>query len=314
MIWTAATVSVAGSAIAEVDVININSSSVEKRRDRTLLLCRAGLEAKFVQLSHSMFPNDERSVLASRAGQYNEALPLPALRAHFQCIWTNSVAGQRATRIAVVPDGCVDLLWRDSRFVVVGPDISAANTVLSPGRTVVGLRFRPGAAAKWLGLPLTEIVGREVPMVELWGGRADRVAERLGEASSAREQALIFQELLADSAATFDRPPREASAIFEFLSTNAGADSFKIASLYDRVNMSERTLRRWSTEHFGYGLKTLNRILRFQKFRALALAGADDRLADLAVRAGYSDQAHLSREIQALCGMTAGEFVRQLTG
>ncbi len=99
-----------------------------------------------------MIPGDERLVLASRAGRYDEALPIPALRAHFQCSWTNSVFGPRAARIAVVPDGCVDLLWRNDRFVVVGPDISAANPVLSPGKTVVGLRFRPGAAARWLGL------------------------------------------------------------------------------------------------------------------------------------------------------------------
>jgi AraC-like DNA-binding protein len=259
-----------------------------------------------------MIPNDERPVLAGHAGQYHEALPLPVLRAHFQCVWTNSVVGQRARRIAVVPDGCIDLLWRDNRFVVVGPDVSAANTVLSPGRTVIGLRFRPGAAANWLELPLREIVGKEVSMIEIWGRRAGRVAERLSELSSAREQARIFQELLADGAATLGRPPREASAIFEFLSTNA--DGSKIASLHEGVSMSERTLRRWSTEHFGYGLKTLHRILRFQKFRSLALASSEDRLADLAFAAGYSDQAHLSREIQSLCGMTAGEFVRQLTG
>lgn len=212
-----------------------------------------------------------------------------------------------------MPDGCVDLLWHDGRFVVVGPDISAAKAVLAPGSTVVGIRFQPGAAAKWLGLSLTEIVGSQVPMAELWGRDAGRFAERMSEASTAGEQALTLQKLLAGKAATFDRPPQEASAIFEFLSMNADSGDNKIALLHDRLDTSERTLRRWSHEFFGYGPKTLDRVLRLQRFRALALAGTRDGLAVLAIRAGYSDQAHLSREIQTLCGMTAGEFARQLS-
>jgi AraC-like DNA-binding protein len=261
-----------------------------------------------------MLQIDERPVLACRVGQYARAPPIPELCAHFQCIWTNSVHAQHARRVAVVPDGCVDLLWRDNRFAVVGPDVSAANPVLSPGSTVLGIRFRPGAAAKWLRVSLTEIVGHEVSMAEIWGREANWFGEVIGEAPSVCEQALAFQQLLAGKAAAFDRPPREASAIFEFLRTNSESGCSSIASLCDRLNTSKRTLRRRNREFFGYGPKTLDRILRFQRFQALAVADAADGLAVLASRAGYADQAHLAREMQALCGMTAGEFVRQLTG
>jgi AraC-like DNA-binding protein len=71
-------------------------------------------------------------------------------------------------------------------------------------------------------------------------------------------------------------------------------------------------LRRQCNELFGYGPKTLDRILRLQRFQALARTEADEGLACLALRAGYADQAHLTREVQSLCGMTAGEFVHQL--
>lgn len=37
-----------------------------------------------------------------------------------------------------------------------------------------------------------------------------------------------------------------------------------------------------------------------------------EAFANLAIDAGYADQPHLSREVHALCGMTASEFVRQL--
>ncbi|WP_230534211.1 helix-turn-helix transcriptional regulator [Microvirga roseola] len=53
--------------------------------------------------------------------------------------------------------------------------------------------------------------------------------------------------------------------------------------------------------------------MRFQSFLVLARTDADEGPALLAIRLGYVDQTHLTREVQSLCGMTAGEFVRPIT-
>jgi AraC-like DNA-binding protein len=54
----------------------------------------------------------------------------------------------------------------------------------------------------------------------------------------------------------------------------------------------------------GYGPKTLERILRFQRFRALAARRPYLGLAELAAVAGYADQSHLTRECRRLAGGT----------
>jgi methylphosphotriester-DNA--protein-cysteine methyltransferase len=150
-------------------------------------------------------------------------------------------------------------------------------------------------------------------MSDLWGHKADHFAGRIGEASTASERLRILQQLLADESPKIKRPRREAVAIFEFLKTGTGPEGRKIESLRDQLGIGERTLRRWCHELFGYGPKILDRILRFQRFQSLVQMDAREGLALLALRAGYADQAHLGREIQSLCGMTAGQFVRQLT-
>jgi AraC-like DNA-binding protein len=66
----------------------------------------------------------------------------------------------------------------------------------------------------------------------------------------------------------------------------------------------------------GYGPKTLQRVLRFRRFvsriDAGLPAGAERHdLATLAVQAGYADQAHLTRECQALAGLTPAALARQ---
>src|SRR5690606_13956346 len=59
-----------------------------------------------------------------------------------------------------------------------------AQTPLTPGATVTGIRFRPGPAANWLGLPMSEIVDRRVDLEDLWGGTARDLAAWLGDAES----------------------------------------------------------------------------------------------------------------------------------
>jgi AraC-like DNA-binding protein len=74
-----------------------------------------------------------------------------------------------------------------------------------------------------------------------------------------------------------------------------------------QLGIGDRQLRRRFLDAVGYGPKTLERILRFQRF--LRLAGADPDLARLAVEAGYADQAHLTRECTRLAGLPPAQLL-----
>jgi len=182
---------------------------------------------------------------------------------------------------------------------------------LKPGATILGLRFRPGAASRWLGIAMTEIVGRQVDMADIWGRHAREIAERMQEAASPEEGLRLMQALLAEQAPAREQPTPEGAAIFDFLDRNAH-DQSRLPLLAGRLDTSERTLRRRSQDLFGYGPKTLHRILRLQRFVASVRRYGVPGLADGAYASGYADQAHLNREIQSLCAMTAGELTRQL--
>ena len=66
------------------------------------------------------------------------------------------------------------------------------------------------------------------------------------------------------------------------------------------VGLSMRQFRRRCHASVGYGPKTLQRVVRLRRF--LATAPAD--LAAAAAEAGYADQPHLTRECQALTGLS----------
>src|SRR5262245_58297522 len=130
---------------------------------------------------------DQTPILAGRAGRYRETQVIGPLHEHFQCIWTNEIDRDHVGSIAVVPDGCVDLVWWDDRIVVAGPDISSAHSVPTPGMTLLGLRFQPGAAAGWLGLPMSEIVGRQINLGDVWGRRAPDLSAMIADAATTAE-------------------------------------------------------------------------------------------------------------------------------
>ncbi|SBT41550.1 helix-turn-helix transcriptional regulator [Micromonospora narathiwatensis] len=75
-----------------------------------------------------------------------------------------------------------------------------------------------------------------------------------------------------------------------------------VAATAAEVGLGARALHRRSRTLFGYGPKTLARILRMR--RALDLARAGTPLAEVAALAGYADQAHLTREVKEFAGVS----------
>ncbi|MFT4226847.1 helix-turn-helix domain-containing protein [Micropruina sp.] len=75
-----------------------------------------------------------------------------------------------------------------------------------------------------------------------------------------------------------------------------------IAALADEVGWSRRHLLNQVRAEFGLDPRTIRRLGRFERARALAQRNAS--LADVAARCGYADQAHLTRDWRALAGVT----------
>jgi transcriptional regulator GlxA family with amidase domain len=94
----------------------------------------------------------------------------------------------------------------------------------------------------------------------------------------------------------------------------AASPQLPLKRLAAMLGITERQLRRRFATAVGYGPKTMQRILRFQRFLTLASRAAAPDLAGLAYEAGYADQAHLTRESGRLAGRTPAELVAAKAG
>ncbi|TWT11487.1 AraC family transcriptional regulator [Reyranella sp. CPCC 100927] len=237
----------------------------------------------------------------SAHGDYAEAAPDAALRRHIALVWIHRLPCEPEPSVLVVPDGCIDLLWCDSTLSVAGPDRVARRQVLAPGSVVVGLRFQPGAARHWLRLPATDIVDQRIALEDIWGADARRLADEAGIGQDPEDIARRLQRGLRRRAEDVTADDRDMRMLFAQLSQSHDSMPCPVSAAAARLDVSPRTLRRRSHDAFGYGPKTLERILRFQRF--LATARDADGLADCAAAIGYADQAHLSREVKRLSGL-----------
>ncbi|MBP1857185.1 helix-turn-helix domain-containing protein [Rhizobium herbae] len=250
--------------------------------------------------------------MASSAGNYREWRPAAPLAAHFRCIWSHSLPRDFDKRIAVVPDGCSDIIWSESGLCIVGPDRTAAFPPLQPGTTVIGIRFQPGAAAAWLNLSLAEITGETVALSDLWGAFGIELHQRLLEAPSIAEKLSLLQAVLQRRALETTPPAADMRRTFAYLAQERGDGEDTIRNLSRDLGYGERTFRRRCIEQFGYGPKTLDRILRFQRLLRLFRSARGDALSILAFEACYADQAHMSREVKTLAGLSPTDIRRQL--
>lgn len=246
------------------------------------------------------------------AGIYHERAPEAALREHVRCVWVNDLRQSQNEWVRVVPDGCADIIWTGTRLIVAGPDTQSILDRLPRGAVVVGVRFHPGAASAWFGVPLSEIVNSRVPLAELWRKDAHRLYDVVSGRYGASEIAVTLETFLLGRLGEVGLADRQIAFLRRAAGDNSHPAGVRLDRLAARMGMSERTLRRRCMGAFGYGFKTLDRVLRFQRFLRLAGRSSKGALAELAAHAGYADQAHMTREVQRMSGATAGELVAQV--
>lgn len=222
------------------------------------------------------------------------------------CVWVSRPSETTGSR--VLPDACLDIIWDGTWLFVAGPDTGPVEVARQPGLTVAGVRFRPGKAPGFLGVPASDLLDERIALAELWGHAcADRLAARLARAPSPEAAADLLDRAVAGRAGSADAADPVVDALVAMLAGQPESNGV-VQAASRALAVGERRLHRRCCAAVGYGPKMLERVLRFQRARSLARRGGS--LALLAVEAGYADQAHLTRECQRLAGTTPSDLFK----
>jgi AraC-like DNA-binding protein len=160
---------------------------------------------------------------------------------------------------------------------------------LPAGTLVIGFRFRPAAAAAWLGIAAREITDQRLELEALWGARARRAAvDVVTDEGNVDRLVRSLSAVVGRMTPEFEAADQQMRVAYRLITAGAPPGAPLVPWLGSALGMSERTLRRRFDESFGYGPKTLDRILRHQRYLRLA-ENSSESLAILALESGYSD-------------------------
>jgi AraC-like DNA-binding protein len=248
-----------------------------------------------------MVPTLSSAEPAEAAVTYREQPVPPALAPWVRCLWQLTVQAGGPGR--VVPDGFMDLVASGPVVTLAGPDTRPWPVRRQPGAVAVGVRFHPGAAPALLGPPASELRDTRVTPDALWGRAGRELAERVGAAASPADRLAVMVAALQARLADAEPPDPLVAAAVAWLERDPSGAA-RVGALGPAVGLGERQLRRRFLTGVGYGPKTLARVLRFQRLLGLLHAGpgGPPSLAEVAVRAGYADQAHMTAECTRLAG------------
>ncbi len=169
-----------------------------------------------------------------------------------------------------------------------------------------GLQFRtnPLAARKVLGVPAAALAGAVADFDDLVMVQH----ERLAELDWPQRFAILEDSLIRTAAghhADVDTYPELAQA-WSMIMTSHGR--VRIATCANQVGWSRRRLSGRFSSEFGISPKDLARLARLRRCQSLAAQGLP--LAEAAVRCGYADQPHMTRDWSSLTGQAPRSWLR----
>jgi AraC-like DNA-binding protein len=237
---------------------------------------------------------------------YRQIRPIEAFRPVVDVYWINRLGG--AADVCVLPDGCIDLVFRggaEGGRLFASALIERPLPISTTSAWFVGVRFQPAMARAVLDIDPIDCRDRDVP-AHLIDAGLGALEERLLACASADEAFAVLKHAADARLAQRDGAgaPRRVQEAIAALAR--GGEVHRVARA---VGTSERSLHRELVRWSGLAPKPLARILRMQRCLAALRAGRMP-LAVLAPSLGYADQAHMTRELKALAGVTPRQVLR----
>jgi methylphosphotriester-DNA--protein-cysteine methyltransferase len=218
---------------------------------------------------------------------------------------TGLILGFRYSGSSSLVDGPAQAVVPDQ--VVTGLRATARRMLTSAGSGIVLAKFRAGAAGAFFDPPLQQLFGATVALEELMDPReVEAASARIRTARTHRERVDALEQFLLRRRArkAWQADPLVGAAL---RAIHADPGAMRVGPLARDLGLSVDGLEKRFRRGVGASPKQLASLLRLR--RALRAHRQGLPLTQLALEAGYYDQAHFIRQVVAAVGMAPRAFL-----
>jgi AraC-like DNA-binding protein len=201
-----------------------------------------------------------------------------------------------------LPDGCVDVVMEVARDThgawVYGSTTRPTDIACSRSAHYLGIRFQPGQSRHFIEAAAGEITDARAELHGLMQFPAEMIATRVTVDT-------LFSQIDEILTTTLSRSPPDVSLVDHVIRhVEARHGRVSVETVARHFGKSRRQIERLFSEFVGVPLKFYCTLARLRYAARLIAQPTERSLSAIAGDAGYSDQAHMTRDFRRLAGAT----------
>ncbi len=249
--------------------------------------------------------------------QYSEVLPSREISHLVFCFFKFTIDSADSAPIPfeIFPDGRISLLYRRNKrlnlnlLLVKGLGLEAFHTKVFADDLHWGVKFSPASSAKILRCDPKTIPTQPMANNKLMPHLTQGLLRKLGKCKNFQESVSIFENMLRNLQIEKSEVDSKIAKAVELIEESSG--EAKISEIAESVNLSARQLERRFRKNSGMTPKQFSRVYRLRA-TAINLIETDINWASRAAELGFTDQAHLARELSSLTGRSPKAFAKRV--
>jgi len=173
--------------------------------------------------------------------------------------------------------------------------------------SAMGVVFRPDGVHAFLGALTDAFHNKNVPLDLIWGSMVPALRDRLRTANDPAEKFRVLEVALLEH--LNERLQLNAAVRYALQEFARRPEIPRVRELAHEAGLSRRRFSQLFREQVGLTPKLYCRLQRFQNTLKLIASSTSVDWAQLALAAGYCDQAHLAHEFHDFSGLSPSAYL-----